>query len=77
MRLNWKSVVIFSIVYIVVTLVTLYRLYSDVITRLKSNGKFKCTMQFLTELSGVAVVRLDFVRDIQIPTGTQTILRFT
>jgi hypothetical protein len=72
MRLNWKSVLIFSIVYVIVTLVTLYRLYSDVIARLKSNGKFKCMKQFLTEQSGVAVMLIDFMRVVRIPTGTQT-----
>jgi hypothetical protein len=74
MRLSCKSVIIFTVVYIILTLVTLYRLYSDVIARLKSNGKFKCRKQFVTERSGVAVILLDFMREVRIPTGTPTIL---
>lgn len=46
MRVNWKTVtIILSGVYIAVTLATMYRLYSDVIARFKSDGKFKCRKQ--------------------------------
>jgi len=42
MRVNWKTfIIIFSIVYIIVTLVSMYRLYSDIIVKFKSSGKFK------------------------------------
>lgn len=46
MRVNLKTaVIIFSVLYIVLTLVTMYRLYSDVIVR--SDGKLKYKKQFV------------------------------
>jgi len=43
MRITCKAVVIFfSLVYGIFTLVTMYRLYNDVIVRFKSDGKIPC-----------------------------------
>lgn len=47
MRITFKTVVIiFSVVYSIITLVTMYRLYNDVIVRFKSDGKLVCRKRY-------------------------------